>query len=278
MDSIYSHARVTKRVGYASTEPVRPGRKFEPGDDNFHLTEECLSVIVRYADRAKLLSGTLLDYGVVRPNRLDEWGWVVRTVIFRERELRETMQRIVRLGAALLVAVLVVVIGAVPVSATNHEFVASVKGKTKGAQTDAQVFKTGAGTLECKDVSSTGEITEVKSTVHKETLTYSNCDAFGYSNVKFTPVHFEYSANGSARLESSVTITPEGAGCHITIPAQTVQGVAYENKGKGITATADAINIVSKGNGGTCGTEENSEGSYVGTIAAELEGGTVEWK
>lgn len=188
------------------------------------------------------------------------------------------MQRIVMLGAALVAALSIVAVGAGTVSATGHEFVASKLGKTKGQETDAQVFKTGAGTLECSTVTSTGEITELKSAIHKETLSYSNCDALGYSNVKITAVHFEYSANGSARLESSVTITPEGAGCHITIPSQTVSGISYENKGKGITATADAINIVSKGSGGTCGNEENSEASYVGTVAAELENGSVEWK
>jgi hypothetical protein len=190
------------------------------------------------------------------------------------------MQRIVMLGVALAAALSIAAIGAGTVSATNHEFIANKTGKTKGKQTDDQVFKTGAGTLECTTVTSTGEITELKSTTHKETLTYSGCDAMGYSNVKITAVHFEYSANGSARLESAVTITPVGSGCHITVPAQTVNGIAYENTGKGITATMDAINIVSMGSGGTCGSEENSEGSYVGTMAAELEasGGSVEWK
>jgi hypothetical protein len=140
------------------------------------------------------------------------------------------MQRIVKVGVALAASLSIVAVNAVPVSATGHEFIANKLGKTKGKQTDAAVFKTGAGTLECNTVSSTGEITELKSAVHKETLTYTNCSAFGYPSVKITAVHFEYSANESARLESAVTITPEGAGCHITIPAQTVEGLTYENK------------------------------------------------
>jgi hypothetical protein len=228
-------------------------------------------------ERAKLLSGILLDYGGVRPSGAD-WRVVTQPVIIQQREQRETMQRIVMLGVALVAALSIAAVGVTSVSATDHEFVATAKGKTKGKQTDAQVFKTGAGTLECNTVSSAGEITELKSAVHKETLTYTNCSAFGYSSVKVTAVHFEYSANGSARLESSVTITPEGASCHVTIPAQTVQGLSYENKGKGITATASASGIASKGSGGVCGSEENDEGSYSGTVAAELEGGSVEWK
>jgi hypothetical protein len=189
------------------------------------------------------------------------------------------MQRIVKVGVALAASLSIVAVNAVPVSATGHEFIANKLGKTKGKQTDAAVFKTGAGTLECNTVSSTGEITELKSAIHKETLTYTNCSAFGYPSVKITAVHFEYSANESARLESAVTITPEGAGCHITIPAQTVEGLTYENKpSKEITASANVSGIRSKGSGLACGTEENFEGTYTGGMTAELEGGSIEWK
>ncbi len=191
------------------------------------------------------------------------------------------MQRIVMLGVALAAALSIAAVGAGSVSATGHEFVASKTGKTKGKQDNSAIFKIGGGSLECTTVTSTGEITELKSAIHKETLTYSGCAAFGYTNVEITPVHFEYSANESARLESSVTITPRGAGCHVTIPAQTVSGISYENKpGKEITATATATGIRNKGNGGACGSEENSEGSYSGTMTAELEGAgaSVEWK
>jgi hypothetical protein len=190
------------------------------------------------------------------------------------------MQRITMSGLALLAALAIVGTSAVSVSASGHEFVANKTGKTKGKQTNAQVFKTSAGTLECANVSSTGEVTALKSAVHKETLTYSGCSAFGYPKVKITAVNFEYNANGSAKLENTVTITPEGSGCKITIPAQTVEEVAYSNEPAGqITATANALNIHSKGNGGgVCGTGENTEGSYSGSIDAELEHGTVEWK
>lgn len=189
------------------------------------------------------------------------------------------MQRIMMLGAALAAALSIAVVGAASVSATGHEFVAAKTGKTKGKQTDAAVFKTGAGTLECKDVSSTGEITELKSAIHKETLTYTNCTAFGFPKVKITPVKFEYSADESARLETAVTITPEGAGCHITIEPQTVKGISYKNEpSKEITANANASGIESQGSGGACGSEENYEGSYTGGMVAELEGSSVEWK
>jgi len=188
------------------------------------------------------------------------------------------MQRIVMLGLALLAALSVTAVSAVSVSASGHEFLASKTGKTKGKQTDAQVFKTAAGTLECNIVSSTGEITELKSTVHKEVLTFSGCSAFGYPSVKITAADFEFSANGSVRLEKSITITPEGAGCKMIVPAQTVSEISYQNESGGkVTATANAFKITSKGSGGTCGGEETG-GTYTGSVESELESGTIEWK
>ena len=94
--------------------------------------------------------------------------------------------------------------------------------------------------------------------------------------VKITAAHFEFDANGSAKLEKKVIITPEGLGCEILIEPQTVEGVTYSNAAGKVTAEANAFNITSKGSG-ACG-GENNEGSYTGNITAELEGGTVEWK
>jgi hypothetical protein len=127
-------------------------------------------------------------------------------------------------------------------------------------------------------VAGSGEIAATKSTVHKEALTYSGCEAFGFSKVTITAVKFEFSAEGSAKLEKSVTITPEGAGCSLVIPAQTVSSLAYNNESGGkLLATASMSKIHSKGTGGVCG-GENTEGSYSGKILATLEGGTLEWK
>jgi hypothetical protein len=188
------------------------------------------------------------------------------------------MLRVTTFASALLAALGIVAVGAISVSAAGHEFVASKTGKTTSKGTTAQVFKTGAGTIECSTVTGSGEITATKSTVHKETLTYSGCEAFGFSNVTITSVKFEFSAEGSAKLEKSVTIRPEGAGCEVIIPAQTVNSVAYNNEPGGkLLATASMSKIHSKGTGGSCG-GENTEGSYSGKMLATLESGTLEWK
>jgi hypothetical protein len=74
------------------------------------------------------------------------------------------------------------------------------------------------------------------------------CEAFGFSGVTISGVKFEFSAEGSARLEKSVTIHPEGAGCEVIIPAQTMNNVAYNNETGGkLLATASITKIHSKG-------------------------------
>jgi hypothetical protein len=187
------------------------------------------------------------------------------------------MKRITMLGLALLAALAAVAVSAVSVSASGHEFVSSKTGKTKGKQLNAQVFKTGAGTLECATVTGAGEAKEGKSTTHKETYTYSNCIAFG-GIAKMSAGHFEFNANGTVKLEKTIIITPTGGECEILIPPQTVEGVNYANEAGKLSAEANAFGIVSKGTGGMCG-GENFEGSYTGMVRAELEGGgTLEWK
>ncbi len=186
------------------------------------------------------------------------------------------MQRIVMLGMAMLAALAFVAVGAVSVSASGHEFIASKAGKTKSKQTNAHVFKTGAGAVECAEVKGTGEIAAGKSTAHKEVFTYSGCFAFG-GEVTITPAHFEFNANGPVKLENTITITPVGEECNIKIESQTVEHATYENSAGKLAATANATKITSKGTGGACG-GLNKEGSYNGAVLGELEGGTVEWK
>jgi len=187
------------------------------------------------------------------------------------------MLRITTLGLALLAVLGVVAVGAVSVSASGHEFIASGTGKTTSKGT-SQVFKTGAGTIECSTVTGTGEVTATKSATHKETLTYSGCEAFGFAKVTITPAHFEFNANGPAKLEKAVTITPEGAGCEVIMPAQTFKSVTYSSETGGtLKAEAVVTKIHSEGTGSPCG-GENTEGSYTGTMSAALEGGTLSWK
>jgi hypothetical protein len=186
------------------------------------------------------------------------------------------MKRIMMLGLALAAAFAMVAVSAVSVSATGHEFVASKTGKTKSKSTTAQVFKTGAGTLECSGASGIGEVKELKSATHKETVTYTGCVAFGGS-VTISPAHFEFSANGSVRLEKRVAIKPVGSECEILVEPQILEKVQYGNESGKVSAYTNLFKIHSKGTGGECGSE-NTEGSFTGGALGELEGGTIEWK
>lgn len=186
------------------------------------------------------------------------------------------MQRITMFGLALLAALAVGAVGAGSVSATSHEFIASKTGKTKGKNTNNQVFTSVLGTIECTTASGVGEIKTVASTTHKETITFGGCKLMG-ALVKVTAAHFEFNADGSTKLEKRITMTPEGLGCEVLIEPQTVTGVTYTNGAGKITAEASASNIVSKGTGGVCA-GENTEGTYAGKVSGELEGGTIEWK
>jgi len=187
------------------------------------------------------------------------------------------MQRLMMIcGVVLLSAFTLTGVGAVSVSASGHEFITSTTGKTKSKGTNVQRFKTGAGTIECTAVTGTGEVKETKMVGHKEVLTYSGCSGFGV-NLKVTPAHFEFNANGFAKLEKQVVISSESLTCEVLIEPQTLETVSYANESGKVKATATVTKIHSIGTGGMCGSE-NTEGTYSGSILGELEGGTVEWK
>jgi hypothetical protein len=188
------------------------------------------------------------------------------------------MKRIVILGVALVASFSLVAVDAISVSASGDEFVASKTGKIKSKSSGEQLFKTSAGTVECEEVTGSSEITELKSVTHKEVLTFSNCTGFG-GNITISTADLELNANGSAKLEKRITMKPEGAGCSVLIEPQTLEHFSYSNEpGSKVTVNLNLSKIHSKGTGGACGSTENTEGSYSGTIISELASGTIEWK
>lgn len=187
------------------------------------------------------------------------------------------MQRLMMMIGLVLVAALTLAgVGAGSVSANGHEFITSGTGKTKSKGTNVQKFKTGAGTIECSTVTGSGEVKETKMVTHKEILTYGGCSGFGVS-LKVSPAHFEFNANGSAKLEKQVIVSSESLTCEVLIEPQTLETLSYVNESGKVKSTATVTKIHSLGTGGVCG-GENNEGSYSGGILGELEGGTVEWK
>ncbi|HLH14091.1 MAG TPA: hypothetical protein VKV16_04830 [Solirubrobacteraceae bacterium] len=189
------------------------------------------------------------------------------------------MKRTAMLGMALLAALAIGGADAISVSASEHEFIANKAGKVTSKAANTQVFKTGAGKVECTAATGEGEVKEGKQTTNKEVINYSSCTGFS-GKVTMSAVDFEFNANGSAKIEKNVLVMMEGASCHVTIPAQTVESVSYgDEPGGKVKATASVSDIHSYGSGGACGTTEESSGVYTGSILAEPgSGNTLEWK
>jgi hypothetical protein len=180
-------------------------------------------------------------------------------------------------GVVLLAAFTLVGVGAVSVSASGEEFVTSTTGKTKSKQTNVQKLKMGSSTIECTTATGTGEVKSTTMTTHKEVVTYGGCSGLGVS-LNVSPAHFEVYANGSEKLESRVTVSSESLICKVYIEPQTMTGISYTNSSGKVTATTSVTGIHYKPTGEECGGAEGTNGSYSGSVQAELEGGTVEWK
>jgi hypothetical protein len=185
------------------------------------------------------------------------------------------MKRIAMVGMALLAIVAIGGANAISVSASGHEFGASTTGKTVSHGTSMQRFKTSAGTIECETVTGSGTISSGKAETHKEVLDFGECTGFG-KNISVSAADFEYNANGPAKLEKEVKVTSPTLGCELIIEAQTVNSLSYEAVSGKLISKASIGKVKAKGTGGVCGS--NQEASYTGTIEAELEGGTLEWK
>jgi hypothetical protein len=185
------------------------------------------------------------------------------------------MKRIAMLGMALLAVVAIGGANAISVSANGHEFIASKLGKTKSQGSGTQVFRASGFAIECATVTGSGTITETHSATHKEALTFGECTGFG-GGVSVSTADFDYNANGPATLEKRVLIAPEGMSCEIVIEPQTVEGLTYENVSGKLKSNSSIGKIKIKPTSTACGTA--TEASYSGTINAELEGGTLEWK
>jgi len=187
------------------------------------------------------------------------------------------MRYVTLIGVASLAAAAIAGADAGSVSATGHEFDASKTTKVTIKSSGNQVFSTGAGTIECTSASGTGEVTAGKVEKEREVITYGGCIGFD-ANITISAVHFEFNANGPTKIEKNVTVTPEDAGCNVTIPAQTVSTVDYSNASGKVEASAAISKIHSYGNGGNCGTEEETNGTYSGDTVATPESGTLKWE
>jgi hypothetical protein len=168
---------------------------------------------------------------------------------------------------------------AVVSSASAQQFHASKTGTLKGVQLNTQVFNTGsgAGSVECKKAATSGRVTSLLALSQLVIVVYSECKAFSFVNATITPAHYLFSAdNGLVKLDNTITITPEGAGCHVTVHPQDLKEVKFVNSGGKLIEESNVKNIASLSTGGLCG-GNSAIGTYVGNNDIELEGGTLSW-
>jgi hypothetical protein len=138
-----------------------------------------------------------------------------------------------------------------------------------GGKTEIHKFVTGAGTIECTEVMSSGKFEAAKATSSKEIVKYSKCKAFKLIGFVLSPAHYEFKPNGEATLENEMIIEPEGGGCQVKVPAQgPLNGTSYGNVIMNgfmlLEVKAKVGNIISEGNGGVCGSSKETNGKYEG--------------
>jgi hypothetical protein len=191
------------------------------------------------------------------------------------------MKRIRITGLAILAALAFGVVGVG--SASAHEFIAKpVKGKVEGVQKGSHVFVTNAGKVSCTNVSSTGEVMAEIAKVTKESVKYSGCFAFGFE-AKVSEVKFEFDAEGTVKIENTITIEVPEAGCHLTIPPtgnEKLSTITYANKGTTeLEVTAAAKNIHYEASGGPCGAKtKETNGEYSGKSVVKVKEGSIQFK
>jgi hypothetical protein len=162
------------------------------------------------------------------------------------------------------------------------KFTASASGGTlTGAATSNQVFKINGGTTTCTGAASDGTVPASPSTDLHLTVIYSGCTAFGFINTDISAATYTFTANGEVHLLGTITITPTGAGCTVTVGPQTVKSVSYDNKTSGgftgVEETSAVSGITYTSSGGLCGSS-GTNGTYTGnSFAHGPTGVTVSW-
>ena len=174
---------------------------------------------------------------------------------------------------AVLVAVFALsAIGAANASAST--FTASATGSLTGLATSTHVFTVNGGTVKCATAATSGTIGSTASTSQEVTVHYTGCTAFGFVNTDITDATYEFTSNGTVHIKNTITITPTGAACDVTVHPQEALGtITYKNLAGGKLAVEPNVrNIVYTTTAGLCGSA-GSAGTYTGNSEIERVGG-----
>ncbi len=152
-------------------------------------------------------------------------------------------------------------------------------GELVGHATTTQVFKTVAVAVECKkfEITKGSAKTVSEAASQKAGVKYSECKTLGV-NTTITEAKYNLFANGEVKVENTITITPAGLGCHLTVAPQQVKGVTYKDTvpAKSVELTANVAKVKYTSTGGVCGA--SGEATYTGKSLVEQPGAIVEWE
>jgi hypothetical protein len=179
---------------------------------------------------------------------------------------------------AVIAAAVFALSAAAAASATAAQFTAEESGPIHGDALTNQVFVTDGGGLICETATTTGNVTALAATSQEVTVHYEDCIWLGFVGIEISPATYEFTAEGmdnDVHILSPITINIPLAGCHVTIPAQTVGTVTFENDGGNLIERSSVSGIHYIGSGGLCGGAgvEKTNGTFegAGTIEGELE-------
>lgn len=167
---------------------------------------------------------------------------------------------------------LIVLVGALAVSASAQAFTVTKLGEGKMVAGSAQLIKTTAGTIECKKASAVLDFTAYTfEIVEVSKLKYSECAGLG-TTASVTPASYELNENGAMQLEKAMTIEPEALGCSFVFERATGETVSYSIDASGrLVLDLDVSGLPYSGTGGVCG--GSGKAKYSGVLEAEDTGG-----
>lgn len=187
------------------------------------------------------------------------------------------MRHVKRLSVG-LITVLSVGVVLVP-GASASSFLAEQTGKLAANSFGSQLLSIGGVTVTCNAMSALNSYAlSLRALTLALTVEYEECTAFGLP-VKATLASYLFSAdNNLVRLLNSVTLT--ATGCTIILESaknQSLKTVKYVTSGKMILIDSQIAGITGTGSGSVCNFGQVSNGTYVGTLLAVVEGGTLRW-
>ena len=133
--------------------------------------------------------------------------------------------------------------------------------------------------MKCTTAATSGTIASTNFSEQEMTVSYSTCTAFGFVNTDISPATYLFTASGLVHLKNTISISPTGAGCSLTIHPQNALGtISYTNLAGGkLGIDPNVKNIAYTSTGGLCGSA-GTNGTYTGNSEVErVGGGSISW-